>query len=194
MKRCGEYSLDRKYGFRFALEAKPNEPSGRHLYGGDRPYLGFIRTRPPSGRRNPEVRTGRMEGLNSSTHVAKAWKPASCFTRLGGNDKVRRYDQDSVLSRERESPSGCEILEDVGSLARAFRRACLPHRRYFSTRRGLRTVGCMRIVLDLKERAGQLNADRLKDWSRRIRKTRGNAASGYERLDQLDAGSAARVR
>src|SRR5258706_8730793 len=36
------YSLDRKYGFRFALEAKPNEPRGDIYMATTGAYLGFI--------------------------------------------------------------------------------------------------------------------------------------------------------
>ena len=39
-----EYSIDRKYGFRFALEAKPNEPRGDIYMATTGAYLGFIST------------------------------------------------------------------------------------------------------------------------------------------------------
>ena len=39
-----EYSIDRKYGFRFALEAKPNEPRGDIYMATTGNYLGLIPT------------------------------------------------------------------------------------------------------------------------------------------------------
>ncbi len=39
-----EYSLDRKYGFKFAMEAKPNEPRGDIYMATTGAYLGFIPT------------------------------------------------------------------------------------------------------------------------------------------------------
>ena len=52
-----EYSIDRGYGFRFALEAKPNEPRGDIYMATTGAYLGFIPTldHPEMVGVNPEV-------------------------------------------------------------------------------------------------------------------------------------------
>ncbi len=59
-----EYSLDRKYGFRFALEAKPNEPRGDIYMATTGAYLGFIPTlaHPELVGGNPEVAHEQMAG------------------------------------------------------------------------------------------------------------------------------------
>ena len=50
-----EYSIDRKYGYRFALEAKPNEPRGDIYMATTGAYLGLHRhaRAPRAGRREP---------------------------------------------------------------------------------------------------------------------------------------------
>ena len=58
-----EYSLDRGYGYKFALEAKPNEPRGDIYMPTTGHYLGFIATldHPEMVGVNPEVRS-RTDG------------------------------------------------------------------------------------------------------------------------------------
>ena len=78
-----EYSIDRKYGFRFALEAKPNEPRGDIYMATTGNYLGFIPTlaHPEHGRRQPGSRArddGRAE--LRARRRAGAGRPASCST------------------------------------------------------------------------------------------------------------------
>ena len=78
-----EYSIDRKYGFRFALEAKPNEPRGDIYMATTGNYLGFIADarliRRWSGS-TPRSRTSRWRGSTSSTRSRRRGRPASCFT------------------------------------------------------------------------------------------------------------------
>ena len=52
-----EYSIDQRYGYRFALEAKPNEPRGDIYIATTGHYLGFIPTldHPEMVGVNPEV-------------------------------------------------------------------------------------------------------------------------------------------
>ena len=58
-----EYSRDQKYNFRFALEAKPNEPRGDIYFPTTAAYLAFIPTLAVSrdGRRQPRGRA-RADG------------------------------------------------------------------------------------------------------------------------------------
>ena len=71
-----EYSIDRKYGYRFALEAKPNEPRGDIYLATTGAYLGFIPTlaHPEMVGVNPEVAHETMAGLNFLHAVAQAWE------------------------------------------------------------------------------------------------------------------------
>src|SRR5208282_5787533 len=61
-----EYSLEQKYGYRFALEAKPNEPRGDIYMPTTGAYLGFIATldHPEIVGVNPEEAHETMAGLN----------------------------------------------------------------------------------------------------------------------------------
>ena len=91
-----EYSIDRKYGFRFALEAKPNEPRGDIYMATTGNYLGFIPTlaHPEMVGVNPEVAHEQMAGLNFVHAVAQAWEAGKLF-HIDLNDQAPgRYDQD----------------------------------------------------------------------------------------------------
>ena len=70
-----EYSIDRKYGFTFALEAKPNEPRGDIYMATTGNYLGLIPTlaHPELVGVNPEVAHETMAGLNVTHAVGQAW-------------------------------------------------------------------------------------------------------------------------
>jgi hypothetical protein len=91
-----EYSIDKKYGFRFALEAKPNEPRGDIYMATTGAYLGLIPTlaHPEMVGVNPEVAHETMAGLNFLHAVAQAWEAGKLF-HIDLNDQVPgRYDQD----------------------------------------------------------------------------------------------------
>src|SRR5262252_322054 len=91
-----EYSIDRQYGFRFALEAKPNEPRGDIYMATTGAYLGFIPTlaHPEMVGVNPEVAHEHMAGLNFLHAVAQAWEAGKLF-HIDLNDQAfGRYDQD----------------------------------------------------------------------------------------------------
>ena len=79
-----EYSIDRKYGFRFALEAKPNEPRGDIYMATTGAYLGFIPTldHPEMVGVNPRSHTSRWPGSTSCTPSRRRGKPASCSTSI----------------------------------------------------------------------------------------------------------------
>ena len=95
-----EYSIDRKYGYRFALEAKPNEPRGDIYMATTGNYLGFIPTlaHPEHGRRQSggrarddgraELRARRRAGLGSRQAVShRSQRPgaAAATTRISGS-------------------------------------------------------------------------------------------------------------
>jgi xylose isomerase, Arthrobacter type len=114
---CG-YSIDRKYGFRFALEAKPNEPRGDIYMATTGAYLGFIPTldHPEMVGVNPEVAHETMAGLNFVHAVAQAWEAGKLF-HIDLNDQVPgRYDQDFRFGSANVKSAFwlVKFLEDVG--------------------------------------------------------------------------------
>ena len=91
-----EYSMDRKYDYRFALEAKPNEPRGHMYFPTTASYLAFIPTlkHPEMVGVNPEVAHEQMAGLNFSHAVAQALAAGKLFHIDLNDQEVGRYDQD----------------------------------------------------------------------------------------------------
>ena len=91
-----EYSIDQNYGYKFALEAKPNEPRADIYFPTTASYLAFIETlehREMVGV-NPEVAHEQMSGLNMMHAVAQAWEAGKLF-HIDLNDQYPgRYDQD----------------------------------------------------------------------------------------------------
>jgi xylose isomerase len=209
-----EYSIDRKYGFRFALEAKPNEPRGDIYMATTAAYLGFIPTlaHPEMVGVNPEVAHEHMAGLNFLHAVAQAWEAGKLF-HIDLNDQAPgRYDQDFRFGSANVKAAFwlVKFLEDVGyDGPRHFDAHAYRTEDYAGVREFAR--GCMRTYLILRERAKQWNADKeiqalvaaLRDgdapafasYSTKHRDTllaaafdrRALAARGlgYERLDQL---------
>ena len=91
-----EYNIDKKYGYKFALEAKPNEPRADIYMATTGHYLGFILTldRPDMVGVNPEFAHEQMAGLNFLHGVAQAWEAGKLF-HIDLNDQMPgRYDQD----------------------------------------------------------------------------------------------------
>jgi len=157
-----EYSLDRGYGFRFALEAKPNEPRGDIYMATTGAYLAFIPTlqHPDMVGVNPEVAHERMAGLNFLHAVAQAWEAGKLF-HIDLNDQViGRYDQDFRFGSSDVKSAFwlVKFLEDVGYGgprhfdAHAYRTEDFAGVREFAR-------GCMRTYLILRERARRWNAD-----------------------------------
>jgi xylose isomerase len=157
-----EYSIDRRYGFRFALEAKPNEPRGDIYMATTGAYLGFIATlaHPELVGVNPEVAHEQMAGLNFVHAVAQAWEAGKLF-HIDLNDQAPgRYDQDFRFASANVKSAFwlVKFLEDVGYAgprhfdAHAYRTEDVAGVREFAR-------GCMRSYLILKERAARWNAD-----------------------------------
>ncbi|QDU34864.1 Xylose isomerase [Poriferisphaera corsica] len=91
-----KYNLDQNFGFKFALEAKANEPRGHIYFAVTGSYLGFIETldHPKMVGVNPEFAHENMVGLNFVHHVAQAIEHKKLF-HIDLNDQVMcRYDQD----------------------------------------------------------------------------------------------------
>jgi xylose isomerase len=158
-----EYSLDQKYGFRFALEAKPNEPRGDIYMATTGSYLGFIATlaHPDMVGVNPEFAHETMAGLNFLHAVAQAWEAGKLF-HIDLNDQVSgRYDQDFRFGCA--NPKGAfflvKFLEDAGYEGpRHFDAHAYRTEDYEGVKDFAR--GCMRTYLILKEKAARFNTDK----------------------------------
>jgi xylose isomerase len=157
-----EYSMDRGYGFKFALEAKPNEPRGDIYMPTTGHYLALITTldHPEMVGVNPEVAHEQMAGLNFMHGVAQAWEAGKLF-HIDLNDQVPgRYDQDFRFGSANPKSAFwlVKFLEDVSYDgprhfdAHAYRTEDCEGVKDFAR-------GCMRTYLILKTRAERWNAD-----------------------------------
>ena len=157
-----EYSIAKNYGFRFALEAKPNEPRGDIYMATTGNYLGFIATlaHPELVGVNPEVAHEQMAGLNFMHAVAQAWEAGKLF-HIDLNDQAPgRYDQDFRFGAA--NPKNAfflvKFLEDVHyDGPRHFDAHAYRTENYDGVKDFAR--GCMRTYLILKEKAARWNAD-----------------------------------
>jgi len=158
-----EYNLACGYGYKFALEAKPNEPRSDIYMATTGHYLGFIPTldHPEMVGVNPEVAHEQMAGLNFMHSVAQAWEAGKLF-HIDLNDQMPgRYDQD--LRFGSANPKAAfwlvKFLEDVAYDgprhfdAHAYRTEDCAGVKDFAR-------GCMRTYLILKEKAAHWNSDR----------------------------------
>jgi xylose isomerase len=91
-----DHSLTMNYGYRFALEAKPNEPRGHMYFATTGHYLAFIETlkHPDMVGVNPEVAHEHMAGLNFTHGVAQALNAGKLFHIDLNDQSFGRYDQD----------------------------------------------------------------------------------------------------
>lgn len=158
-----EYSLDRKYGYKFALEAKPNEPRGHIYMATTGHYLGFIPTldHPEMVGVNPEVAHEQMAGLNFMHGVAQAWEAGKLFHIDLNDQEPGRYDQDLRFGSANLKATFwlVKFLEDVGyNGSRHFDAHAYRTENYEGVKDFAR--GCMRTYLILKEKAEQWNADK----------------------------------
>jgi xylose isomerase len=158
-----EYVLDKKYGMKLALEAKPNEPRGDMYNPTTGHMLAFIATldHPEMVGVNPEVAHEHMSGLNFMHGVAQAWEAGKLF-HIDLNDQYPgRYDQDLRFgSRDLKAAFFLvKFLEDVGYQGcRHFDAHAYRTEDYEGVKDFAR--GCMRTYLVLKEKAAQWNADK----------------------------------
>jgi xylose isomerase len=91
-----EYSISQGYGYRFAFEAKPNEPRGHMYFAVTGSYLALIPTldHPDMCGVNPEFAHETMAGLNFVHHVAQAIEAKKLFHVDLNDQEMGRYDQD----------------------------------------------------------------------------------------------------
>jgi xylose isomerase len=157
-----EYCIANKYDFKFALEAKPNEPRGDIFLPTSGHMLAFIYTldHPEMVGLNPEVAHEQMPGLDFSHAVAQAIEAGKLFHIDLNGQKPGRYDQDLRFASEDQKGAFflVKLLEDSkwGGM------------RHFDSH-AYRTedeagvwdfaAGSMRSFLILKDKVAQFNAD-----------------------------------
>jgi xylose isomerase len=156
-----KYSIQQGFDYKFALEAKPNEPRADIYMPTTGAYLALIETleHPELVGVNPEVAHEHMAGLNMMHSVAQAWEAGKLF-HIDLNDQIPgRYDQD--LRFGSANPKAAfwlvKFLEDVGyNGPRHFDAHAYRTEDYEGVKQFAR--GCMRTYLVLKEKAARWNA------------------------------------
>jgi xylose isomerase len=157
-----EYNLHMGYNYKFALEAKPNEPRGDIYLPTTGAMLGFIATldHPEMVGVNPEMAHEQMAGLNFLHAVAQAWDAGKLFHIDLNDQNYSRFDQDWRFGMQsiKQSFFLVKFLEDVGYAgSRHFDAHAYRSEDYAGVKDFAR--GCMRSYLMFKEKARQFNAD-----------------------------------
>jgi xylose isomerase len=157
-----EYSIDQGYDYRFALEAKPNEPRGDIYLPTTGAMLAFIATldRPEMVGVNPEVGHEQMSGLNFYHVVAQAIEAGKLFHIDLNDQKGPRFDQDLRF--------GSESIKNLFFLVRLLESAYDGPRHFDAHSYRSENedgvwdfaAGCMRNYLILKDKARQFDEDR----------------------------------
>ena len=184
-----EYSLDQGYDYKFALEAKPNEPRGDIYLPTTGAMLGFIATLEHSEMVgvNPEVGHEQMAGLNFYHVVAQAIEANKLFHIDLNDQKGTRFDQDLRF--------GSESIKNLFFLVTLLEESGYEGPRHFDAH-AYRSeneegvwefaAGCMRNYLILKQKARQFNEDQeVQSLLAEIRGTRMNTDLNLEETKSL---------
>jgi xylose isomerase len=186
-----EYNLSQGYNYKFALEAKPNEPRADIYFPTTGSYLAFIETLEHKEMVgvNPEVAHEQMPGLSMMHAVAQAWEAGKLF-HIDLNDQYPgRYDQDLRFGSVsiKQMFWLVKFLEDVGYDgmkhfdAHAYRTEDYDGVKDFAR-------GCMRTYLILKEKARRWNEnEEIQSILREIESTNKNGLGSYsqEKAEEL---------
>ncbi|PYT01780.1 MAG: xylose isomerase [Acidobacteria bacterium] len=155
-----EYNISQGYGYKFALEAKPNEPRADIYFPTTTAYLAFIETLEHKEMVgvNPEVAHEQMPGLSMMHAVAQAWESGKLF-HIDLNDQYPgRYDQDLRFGSVSVKQSFwlVKFLEDVEWDGMRHFDA---HAYRTEDHEGVKDFarGCMRTYLIFKEKARRWN-------------------------------------
>ncbi len=189
-----EYSIDQGYGYRFALEAKPNEPRGDIYLPTTGAMLGFIATLDHADMVgvNPEVGHEQMSGLNFYHVVAQAIEAGKLFHIDLNDQKGPRFDQDLRF--------GSESIKNLFFLVRLLESAYDGPRHFDAhsyrseNEEGVWAfaAGCMRNYLILKEKARQFDEDG--EVQSLLSEIQSNGGSDHEPLGRYSAENAKRVK
>ncbi|HEY0457684.1 MAG TPA: xylose isomerase, partial [Pyrinomonadaceae bacterium] len=155
-----QYNKAQNYNYKFALEAKPNEPRADIYFPTTGAYLAFIETLDEKEMVgvNPEVAHEQMPGLSMMHAVAQAWEAGKLF-HIDLNDQYPgRYDQDLRFGSVSVKQSFwlVKFLEDVGYEGmRHFDAHAYRTEDYEGVKDFAR--GCMRTYLIFREKAERWN-------------------------------------
>jgi xylose isomerase len=157
-----EYSIEQGYGYRFAFEAKPNEPRGHIYFAVTGSYLALIPTldHPDMCGVNPEVAHEHMAGLNFVHQVAAALEAKKLFHIDLNDQEFGRYDQDFRFGQVNVKHAFflVKLLEDYKYAGpRHFDAHALRTSDYEDVKNFAR--GCMRTYMILRDKAQRWNAD-----------------------------------
>jgi xylose isomerase len=158
-----EWNKQHGFGYRFAFEAKPNEPRGHIYFAVTGSYLAFIPTldHPEMCGVNPEVAHEHMAGLNFVHQVAAALEAKKLFHIDLNDQEFGRYDQDFRFGSANLKHAFflVKLLEDYkydGPRhfdAHAYRQSDYEDVKAFAR-------GCMRTYMILAEKARRWNQDK----------------------------------
>jgi xylose isomerase len=189
-----EYSIDQGYDYRFALEAKPNEPRGDIYLPTTGAMLAFIATLDHSEMVgvNPEVGHEQMSGLNFYHVVAQAIEAGKLFHIDLNDQKGPRFDQDLRF--------GSESIKNLFFLVRLLESAYDGPRHFDAhsyrseNEEGVWAfaAGCMRNYLILKDKARQFDED--PEIQSLLNEIRGNRDVGIEPLGSYSSEKGRRVK
>ena len=184
-----EYSLDSGYEYKFALEAKPNEPRGDIYLPTTGAMLGFIATldHPELVGVNPEVGHEQMAGLNFYHVVAQAIEAGKLFHIDLNDQKGTRFDQDLRF--------GSESIKNLFFLVKLLEESGYDGPRHFDahayrseSEEGVWefAAGCMRNYLILKAKARQFDQDQeVQSLLAEIKGTPMNTNPGAEEIKKI---------
>ncbi|WP_428937361.1 xylose isomerase [Fontivita pretiosa] len=158
-----EYSIQQKFGYKFAFEAKPNEPRGHIYFAVTGSYLALIPTldHPEMCGVNPEVAHEHMAGLDFVHHVAQAIELGKLFHIDLNDQEFGRYDQDFRFGSANLKHAFflVKLLEDHKyNGPRHFDSHAYRQSDYEDVKEFAR--GSMRTYMILKEKAARWNADK----------------------------------
>ncbi len=158
-----EWNIQNKFGYKFAFEAKPNEPRGHLYFAVTGSYLALIPTldHPDMCGVNPEFAHETMAGLDFVHHVAQAIEMKKLFHVDLNDQEMGRYDQDFRFGSNSLKSAFflVKLLEDNaynGSRhfdCHAYRQSDYQDVKEFAK-------GCMRTYMILKEKVARWNADK----------------------------------
>ncbi len=157
------FNRDRRFGYRFALEAKPNEPRGHIFSPVTGSLLAFIHTLddPDMVGVNPEFAHEQMAGLNFPQVVAEALEAGKLFHIDLNDQEPGRFDQDLRFSSQSYKHAFflVKLLTDYGYKgskhfdSHAYRTADYNDVKHFAR-------GSMRSYKILEAKVGRFNRDR----------------------------------
>jgi xylose isomerase len=158
-----EWNIQNKFGYKFAFEAKPNEPRGHLYFAVTGSYLALIPTldHPEMCGVNPEFAHETMAGLDFVHHVAQAIEMKKLFHVDLNDQEMGRYDQDFRFGANSLKSAFflVKLLEDSGYNGsrhfdcHAYRQSDYQDVKEFAK-------GCMRTYMILKEKVARWNADK----------------------------------